>query len=87
MARREGKVIVPLHSALIRLQLEYCIHVWGPQHRKDAELLEMIRDLEHLSYEKRLRELSFLILEKIKVQGDLTATYYSVLSVILSICL
>lgn len=51
MASREGKVIVPFHSTLVRLHLEYCIHAWGPQHKKDAELLEMIRGLEHLSYQ------------------------------------
>ena len=33
----------------------------------------MIRELENLSYEDRLRELWLLSLEKRKLQGDLTA--------------
>ena len=61
--RREG--IVPLCSALGRPHLECCVLLWGPQHQKGVGLLgqvqrramRMIRGLELLSCEERLREL------------------------------
>lgn len=53
----------PLYSALVRSHLERCIQHWGHQQRKAMDLLKqahsrakkMIRWLEHISYEERLK--------------------------------
>ena len=72
MSSRSKEVILPLYSALVRPQLEYCFQMWSSLRRKHMDLLEhnqrratrMIQGVENLHCEDRMRELGLFSLEK-----------------------
>ena len=84
---RSVEVMLPLYKTLVRLHLEYCVHVWSPlpSHGNWGLILQiedvqrsytrMIDGIGTMTYENRLKTLGLTTLLERRARGDLIETF------------
>lgn len=81
-ANRVGEVFLPTYSAFRSSHVEYCIQLWGPQHKEDVDPLEKVQKsttkmirARKISPMQKDRELSSFGLHKRRLGGDLIESF------------
>ncbi|KAK4830690.1 hypothetical protein QYF61_012859 [Mycteria americana] len=64
---RDKEVIIPLHSALVRPHLEYCVQFWSLLYKKEVDRLERVQ--------RRATKMIKSLLEKRRLRGDLITMF------------
>ena len=76
-------IFLKLYKTLVRPHLEYGNVIWNPLLKRQSTLLEkvqrratkLLKDINHLSYGKRLEILNLPSLKSRRIRGDLIQTY------------
>ena len=79
----DEEILAKLYKVFVRPHLEYCQQVWAPYLQKDKDTLEgvqrratkLVKSLEELSYEERLKRTKLYSLEQRRIRGDMILTY------------
>ena len=79
----DEEILTQLYKVFVRPHLEYCQQVWAPYLQKDIDILEgvqrratkLVKCLEGLSYEERLKRTKLYSLEQRRIRGDMILTY------------
>jgi len=81
VSSRDRDLIIQLYPVLVRPHVQHCVKFWFLQFKKDKDrpervqrrTMKMIKVLENMPHEERLKAFSFFNLEKRRIRGTLSS--------------